>query len=104
MMTTLMHWIENFNFTFIRSELVAHLVFNPTKLVFFGNEIFFHVLLLSSSVCNIWKKCIYYETAKLNSENRKTKKSEFDRIGSWSREYAYLISEQNFPPVPLWSL
>ena len=31
-----------------------------TKLFFFGNANFFSFLLLSSSVCNIWKKCIYY--------------------------------------------
>ena len=46
------------------------------KLYFFGNAKFFRFLLLSLNACNIWKKYIYYEMAKLNSKNWKTKKKQ----------------------------
>jgi len=38
------------------------------QIVFFFD---FQFLMLSFSVCNIWKKCIYYKMAKVNSEKRK---------------------------------
>ena len=31
----------------------------------------FRFLLLSLSICDKWKKCIYYDMAKLNNEKRK---------------------------------
>ena len=41
------------------------------KLFFFGNAKFFRFSLLSLSVCNIWKKCIYNEMAELISKKQK---------------------------------
>ncbi len=59
-----------------RESILTNFFFRKTK-------IFFHFLLVSLSVYNIRKYCLYLKMAKLNDKNqKKTKKSKFGRIDS----------------------
>ena len=81
--------------TFIRSVQLGNPALESILWNFFSSETqnFSVFLLLSLSVCNIWKNVFTMKWPSLTAKIGKRRKTKFDRIGSWCQFHQHVYAQ-----------